>query len=201
MGHPMFTYDPEMTDAIFEYCRTRLSLDPIPLDYGGLGEDPAFAVEGLINAEGNDPVKVLELFANHLAKAIVSIDSPRFLAFIPNAPTKAALLFDMVLSSCLAQRHELHGVRRSRRRGEPAPRLSRRASGHARGLRRRVRLGRVDREPLGARRGARRWPPAPSECRPRHLRAVISGEAHSSVGAALHLSAWTPSTWRPPITA
>ncbi len=38
------------------------------------------------------------MFAEVLAPAIISCDSPRFLAFIPAAPTKASLLFDMVVS-------------------------------------------------------------------------------------------------------
>ena len=54
MGHPMFTYDPGMSETIFEYCRTRLSLDPVPLDYGGIRNDPASQIEGLINEHGND---------------------------------------------------------------------------------------------------------------------------------------------------
>jgi glutamate/tyrosine decarboxylase-like PLP-dependent enzyme len=33
-----------------------------------------------------------------LAPAVISCDSPRFLAFIPAAPTKASLLFDMIVS-------------------------------------------------------------------------------------------------------
>ena len=41
---------------------------------------------------------MLALFSDHLATAVVSCDSPRFLAFIPAAPTKAALLFDMIVS-------------------------------------------------------------------------------------------------------
>ena len=41
---------------------------------------------------------MLSVFAEHLATAVVSCDSPRFLSFIPAAPTKAALLFDMVVS-------------------------------------------------------------------------------------------------------
>ena len=38
------------------------------------------------------------MFADHLATAVISCDSPRFLSFIPAAPTKAALLFDMIVS-------------------------------------------------------------------------------------------------------
>jgi aromatic-L-amino-acid decarboxylase len=53
---------------------------------------------GPLGETGNDPGAVLALFANHLATAVISCDSPRFLAFIPAAPTKAALLFDMIVS-------------------------------------------------------------------------------------------------------
>jgi hypothetical protein len=35
MRNPMFVYDEKLTDLIFDYCRWRLSLDPVPLDYGG----------------------------------------------------------------------------------------------------------------------------------------------------------------------
>ena len=44
------------------------------------------------------PAVVLRVFADQLAPAVISCDSPRFLAFIPAAPTKASLLFDMVVS-------------------------------------------------------------------------------------------------------
>ena len=99
MRNPMFVYDEKLTDLIFDYCRWRLSLDPVPLDYGGaVDESLAAVLDGLITAEGTDPVAVMELFDKKLATAAVSVDSPKFLAFIPAAPTKAALLFDMVVA-------------------------------------------------------------------------------------------------------
>jgi len=99
MRNPMFVYDEKLTDLIFDYCRWRLSLDPVPLDYGGaLDESLAARLDGLINATGTDAVAVMELFDKTLATAAVSVDSPKFLAFIPAAPTKAALLFDMVVA-------------------------------------------------------------------------------------------------------
>jgi len=98
MPNPMFVYDEKMTELIFDYCRKRLSLEPVPLDYGGTRGSPADLLTGLMGAEGADPAAVLELFADHLASAVISCDSPRFLSFIPAAPTKAALLFDMVVS-------------------------------------------------------------------------------------------------------
>ena len=95
----MFLYDEELTGLIFDYCRRRLSLDPVPLDFGGATtESLEEALRGLMTASGTDPAEVLERFSAHLATAVVSCDSPRFLSFIPAAPTKAALLFDMVVS-------------------------------------------------------------------------------------------------------
>ncbi|MHB8681716.1 MAG: pyridoxal phosphate-dependent decarboxylase family protein [Acidimicrobiales bacterium] len=95
----MFVHDPAMTELVFAYCRERLSLDPVPLDFGG-GTKRSLeqSLAGLLGPDGNDPAAVLELFRDVLATAVVSCDSPRFLSFIPAAPTKAALLFDMVVS-------------------------------------------------------------------------------------------------------
>jgi aromatic-L-amino-acid/L-tryptophan decarboxylase len=98
VGSPMFNYDPQMTDLIFGYCRDRLALNPVPLDFPGVDRDLAAALDGLITASGNDAARVLGVFADDLAPAVISCDSPRFLSFIPAAPTKASLLFDMVVS-------------------------------------------------------------------------------------------------------
>jgi aromatic-L-amino-acid/L-tryptophan decarboxylase len=96
--NPMFVNDPAMVELIFDYCRQRLALDPVPLDFGAINEEFDSVLSGLLGETGNDPARVLELFADHLATGVVSCDSPRFLSFIPAAPTKAALLFDMVVS-------------------------------------------------------------------------------------------------------
>ncbi len=95
----MFVFDEKTVDLVLGYCRDRLSLDPVPLDYGGYATPLHHVLDGLITPEGNDPARVLDLFANRLATAVISADSPRFLSFIPAAPTKASLLFDMVVSS------------------------------------------------------------------------------------------------------
>jgi aromatic-L-amino-acid decarboxylase len=94
----MFRYDEQMTNLVFDYCRNRLSLDPVPLDFSGEEQRLEAALAGLLGPEGNDPAEVMALFENHLAPAVISCDSPRFLAFIPAAPTRASLLFDMVVS-------------------------------------------------------------------------------------------------------
>ncbi|MHB1599436.1 MAG: pyridoxal phosphate-dependent decarboxylase family protein [Acidimicrobiales bacterium] len=94
----MFTPDDKLTELVFDYCRQRLALDPVPLDFGGSEDGFEVFLHGLLGPTGNDPTDVLRLFSEHLATAVVSCDSPRFLSFIPAAPTKAALLFDMVVS-------------------------------------------------------------------------------------------------------
>lgn len=94
----MFEPDDRLITLVFDYCRQRLELEPVPLDFAGDRATLDRALDGLMKAGGNDPARVLELFAETLAPAVVSCDSPRFLAFIPAAPTKASLLFDMVVS-------------------------------------------------------------------------------------------------------
>lgn len=98
MRHPMFSYDASMTDLVFDYCRERLRFDPVSLDFPGDKATLDRVLEGLLRPEGNDPAAVLEVFEDHLATAVISCDSPRFLSFVPAAPTKASLLFDMVVS-------------------------------------------------------------------------------------------------------
>ncbi|MGH8920749.1 MAG: pyridoxal phosphate-dependent decarboxylase family protein, partial [Actinomycetes bacterium] len=56
-----------------------------------------------MGATAGDAAAILDLFADELAPAVISCDSPRFLAFIPAAPTKASLLFDMVVSASSLQ--------------------------------------------------------------------------------------------------
>ena len=98
MVNRMFVNDRRVMELVFDYCRQRLELDPVPLDFGGAEESFDAVLSGLLGESGNDPEQVLRLFADHLATAVISCDSPRFLSFIPAAPTKAALLFDMIVS-------------------------------------------------------------------------------------------------------
>jgi len=98
MGDPMFTFDARMADLILEKCRERLSLNPVPLDFGSHAHEMANALDGWVGPGPHDPKDVLDLYSRHMGPGVVSADSPKFLAFIPNAPTKAAALFDMLVS-------------------------------------------------------------------------------------------------------
>jgi glutamate/tyrosine decarboxylase-like PLP-dependent enzyme len=96
----MFVYDERLTSLVLDYCRRRLALDPVPLDFGGSRDSTSLraSLEGLISRGGTDAEQIMDVFRNELATAVVSCDSPRFLSFIPAAPTKASLLFDMVVA-------------------------------------------------------------------------------------------------------
>ncbi|HXQ61069.1 MAG TPA: aminotransferase class I/II-fold pyridoxal phosphate-dependent enzyme [Acidimicrobiales bacterium] len=98
MDNEMFKYDERMGELIFDYCRKRLSFDPVTLDFSGEKGALDAVLAGLMCPEGNDPERVLQVFVDHLAPAVISCDSPRFLAFIPAAPTRASMLFDMIVS-------------------------------------------------------------------------------------------------------
>jgi aromatic-L-amino-acid decarboxylase len=99
----MHQFDAELTDQVFDYMRDRLSMPEVPLDFPGDPKVLAEALSGLIKPEGNSAPDVLKLYDEVISRAVVSGDSPRFMAFIPTAPTKAALLFDMIVSCASIQ--------------------------------------------------------------------------------------------------
>ena len=94
----MFVADERLISLIFDYCHRRLEFDPVSLDHPGEKAVLDQVLAGLIKPDGNPPEHVLDIFEQSLATAVISCDSPRFLAFIPAAPTKASLLFDAVVS-------------------------------------------------------------------------------------------------------
>src|SRR5215472_9763671 len=94
----------QMIRSVLAYAENRLRLDPVPLDEGA--RDPAAldaALRGLLGDLPHNPDQVLGAWASMLAPAVISADSPRFLGFIPAAPTKASLLFDMLISCASIQ--------------------------------------------------------------------------------------------------
>jgi aromatic-L-amino-acid/L-tryptophan decarboxylase len=94
----------QMIRSVLAYAENRLRLDPVPLDEGS--RDPAeldTALRSLLGDLPHNPDQVLGVYASCLAPAVISADSPRFLGFIPAAPTKAALLFDMLVSCASIQ--------------------------------------------------------------------------------------------------
>ena len=187
MGHNMFTYDAQLADEVFDYCRDRLSMDPVPLDFGSLRPIPAGTLDGLIRAEGREAHEVLELFKEALAPSVVSSDSPAYLAFIPNAPTKSSLLFDMVVACSglngtswleaagvvVAENQALEYL--AQRAGLPAGSSGAFVSGGS--------MGNLSSLTVGRDVGRVKHP----EFAPHEVRFAISASAHSSIGKALHV--------------
>jgi glutamate/tyrosine decarboxylase-like PLP-dependent enzyme len=94
----------QMIRSVLAYAENRLRLDPVPLDRGARRPEEFDAVFGrLLGEQGSNPDQVLGLWTSIIAPAVISADSPRFLGFIPSAPTKAALLFDMLVSCASIQ--------------------------------------------------------------------------------------------------
>ncbi|GAA3689957.1 aminotransferase class V-fold PLP-dependent enzyme [Terrabacter ginsenosidimutans] len=86
-------------DKVLSYARERLLMDPIPLD-GAQTEDYLRSAAGqTITREGLGSTRAMELFEHTLAPACLSTDHPRYLSFIPCAPTREAAAFDVVVGA------------------------------------------------------------------------------------------------------
>ena len=98
---PIHKFTPEvqaLADEILAYSLQRLKDDP-PLDGPRTPEDLFNEVGNTITAKGLGGHEALEVFTNVLAKACISTDHPRNLAFIPSAPTEYSNLFDLVVGA------------------------------------------------------------------------------------------------------
>jgi aromatic-L-amino-acid/L-tryptophan decarboxylase len=94
----------QMVRSVLAYAENRLKLKPVPLDRATLPASELTArLHGVIRESGRQPDEVLGVYASVIAPSVISADSPRFLGFIPAAPTKASLLFDMLVSCASIQ--------------------------------------------------------------------------------------------------
>jgi aromatic-L-amino-acid decarboxylase len=94
----------QMVRSVLAYAENRLRMDPVPLDKGTQEAAELYRVlNGVIHDRGRAPDEVLGIYSSVIAPSIISADSPRFLGFIPAAPTKASLLFDMLISCASIQ--------------------------------------------------------------------------------------------------
>lgn len=89
----------DTVDEVLHYARRRALFQDIPLDKAMSPRDLARLASGSITADGIGARRAIGLFENVLAPACISTDHPGYLSFIPSAPTKAALAFDVVVSA------------------------------------------------------------------------------------------------------
>lgn len=98
----MHQYDADvdrLAQQVIDYARNRLRLDPVPLDGPRPPAELEAAVGQTITPEGLGGDEALRIFEEVLAKATLSVDNPRYLSFIPAAPTEASTLFDLVVGA------------------------------------------------------------------------------------------------------
>lgn len=98
MNQRMHRFDERLFDLLSGHVREQLHRDEVGLGCPDPGEDMGGVLDGLLCASGNDPEHVLKLYRRELTRAVVDTASPRYLSFIPCAPTQAAQLFDMVVT-------------------------------------------------------------------------------------------------------
>ena len=87
-----------LTQAILHYAVDRVSMDP-PLDGPRTLAELRATAGRTITERGLGGLEVLRLFGDVLAPACISVDHPRFLSFVPAAPTEASILFDLVVGA------------------------------------------------------------------------------------------------------
>jgi glutamate/tyrosine decarboxylase-like PLP-dependent enzyme len=96
--HAFSSEDETTASAIADFCLKRLS-EEVPLDRPMTPEQLAAAAGATITKDGMGGDAALRLWADVLGPACLSVDHRRYLSFIPNAPTKAAAGFDMLVGA------------------------------------------------------------------------------------------------------
>ncbi len=89
----------EMTLDVMKYTIDRISNITPELGTPKKEEELLKMVGETITDEGIGGENAFKLFRDVLVKATVPIDHPRHLAFVPAAPTRAAIMFDLVTSA------------------------------------------------------------------------------------------------------
>jgi glutamate/tyrosine decarboxylase-like PLP-dependent enzyme len=84
--------------ALAEECLSRLSMQA-PLDRPLDSEQLEELAGQTVTPQGIGADEALRLWRDVLGPACLSVDHPRYLSFIPNAPTKAAASFDMLVGA------------------------------------------------------------------------------------------------------
>jgi glutamate/tyrosine decarboxylase-like PLP-dependent enzyme len=97
--HQYDAYVEGLARAIVDFATARLRLDPVPLDGTRPADELAAETGQTVTSAGIGGDEALRLFDTVLSRACISVDHPRNLSFIPAAPTKAAVMFDLVVGA------------------------------------------------------------------------------------------------------
>ena len=97
--HKMKSDIEALSSSILAYAMERLRMDPPTIDHAL----PQTTLEELagqtITEEGLGGEEALKLFVDTLGPACISQDHPRYLSFVPSAPSEVSTLFDLVVGA------------------------------------------------------------------------------------------------------
>jgi len=88
-----------LAQSILAYSMDRLRMDPPSIDHPLPQTDLEERAGQTITREGLGGQRALELFVDTLAPACISEDHPRYLAFVPTAPSEVSTLFDLIVGA------------------------------------------------------------------------------------------------------
>ena len=88
-----------LSESILAYAMDRMRMDPPTIDHPLPQTKLEELVGETITAKGLGGEKALKLFVDTLAPACISEDHPRYLAFVPTAPSEVSTLFDLVVGA------------------------------------------------------------------------------------------------------
>ena len=88
-----------LVNLVLEYSRRRTLAEDTPLDHPTSETELRRLAGPTVTEEGLGSARALAIFEHIFAPACISTDHPKYLSFIPSAPTKAAVAFDLVVSA------------------------------------------------------------------------------------------------------
>ncbi len=97
--HGLTAETEQLARQVFDLILARQRQDPWPLGGMASPEDLAHRVGRTITPAGLGGPEVLRRWVEELGPATIAVDHPRYLAFIPHAPTEAAVIFDLLVSA------------------------------------------------------------------------------------------------------
>lgn len=97
--HAISAENQDIVDLVLDYSRRRMLATDTPLDHAATPSELKRLAGRTISEEGLGGSRALAKFEHVLAPACITTDHPQYLSFIPSAPSKAAIAFDLVVSA------------------------------------------------------------------------------------------------------
>ena len=88
-----------LASQALRYAIDRIRMDPPPLDAPIPYQQMLAEVGQTVTPSGIGGAEALRIYTEILAPTCISVDHPKFLSFVPGAPTEASIIFDMVVSA------------------------------------------------------------------------------------------------------